>query len=68
MLHNLTPAQLNLLRRCDGGLRIWETGADHIKLMADLALLSQLQLVVADRNLGYELTPSGEAHLIRAER
>lgn len=68
MIPSLTTTQLNLLRRCDGGLRVWESGAALDALRADLAILLRLALVAADEWRGYELTPTGEACLVRQAR
>lgn len=67
MIHSLTPRQLNLLRRCDGGLRVWETGADLRALMAEVELLRELELVWLDEPRGYELTATGDACLVRLD-
>lgn len=65
MIQSLTRNQLILLRRCDGGLRVWETGAALSALMAEVALLRELGLVAHDEARGYELTPAGEACIVR---
>jgi hypothetical protein len=65
MIQSLTRNQLIVLRRCDGGLRVWETGAALAQLMAEVATLQQLQLLSWDGARGYELTPRGEASLLR---
>lgn len=67
MIESLTAAQLTLLRRCHGGLRLFETGAPLKALLDDLAVLDRLELVVRDETRGYELTPQGERCLIRLE-
>ena len=64
MTKTLTLAQRNLLRRCDGGLRLWEIGAQRAALLVELNLLSQLRLVSLDEARGWELTSEGEAWLI----
>lgn len=65
MIQSLTRPQLILLRRCDGGLRVWETGPALAALMAEVARLRDLGLVVLDEARGYQLTPQGEACLVR---
>ncbi len=68
MIPTLTPSQQTLLRRCDGGLRLWEVGAKRAALLADLSVLTHLRFVSFDDDLGYELTAEGEAWLIDASR
>lgn len=68
MQPSLTASQLILLRRCDGGLRVFETGPALTALLADLAVLNELRLVVANDANGHELTPSGEICLTRLGR
>ena len=63
MKHSLTPAQLIVLRRCSGGLRAWEVGADLVALLAELDVLRQRKFVAFDEDRGFETTPSGEAWL-----
>ena len=65
---NLTLAQQKLLRRCDGGLRVWEVGAERSALLVELLVLSHLGLVAFDEIPGYELTAAGEAWLIARDR
>jgi hypothetical protein len=67
MIQSLTKDQLILLRRCDGGLRVWETGAALAALMVEVAALRDLRLVCLDEARGYELTPRGEACLVRLD-
>lgn len=67
MTDSLTLAQLNLLRRCDGGLRVFESGAALTALQADLGVLVRLGLVAADDASGYGLTAQGERWLVRRE-
>lgn len=61
---SLTTAQSLLLRRCSGGLRIWESGADRQSLLVQLNALQQLGLVAFDESAGYETTAGGEAWLL----
>jgi hypothetical protein len=68
MIKILTAAQHNLLRRCDGGLRIWEIGPERDALLVGLRVLSQLGLVALDETQGFELTAEGEAWLIDKDR
>lgn len=63
MRPKLTPAQLNLLRRCSGGLSMWEVGEDRIAVVAQLVALCQLRLVCFDEQSGYDTTAAGEAWL-----
>jgi hypothetical protein len=67
MIQSLTRNQLILLRRCDGGLRVWETGRALSALMAEVALFRDLGLVSLDEVRGHELTHRGEACLVRFE-
>jgi hypothetical protein len=60
----LTRSQLALLRRCDGGLRVWELAADLAALQAELNLLRELQLISFDEASGYETTMQGETCLV----
>jgi hypothetical protein len=60
---SLTPVQLLILRRCSGGLRVWEAGADLKPLLSELATLCRLELVSFDVGRGYETTSAGEAWL-----
>jgi hypothetical protein len=64
MTKTLTLAQRTLLRRCDGGLRLWEVGAERAALLVELNLLSHLRLVSLDESLGWDLTSDGEAWLV----
>jgi hypothetical protein len=59
----LTPVQLLVLRRCSGGLRVWEVGADLKTLMVELTALCLLRLVSFDEGRGYQTTSAGEAWL-----
>ena len=68
MIQSLLRHQVDALRRCDGGLRVWETGEALSALLAEVALLCQLGLVERDETRGYELTPAGEACLLRFDR
>lgn len=61
----LTPEQLVILRRCNGGLRVWEVASDLAALLAELNVLRQLDLVRFDDTRGYEVTAAGEAWLVR---
>ena len=61
----LTREQLLVLRRCSGGLRVWEVGSDLQALLAELDILRRHKLVSFDERLGYEATPAGEAWLMR---
>ena len=63
MNRSLTAAQQQLLRRCEGGLRVWETGADLATLLADLGVLYRLGLVTSDEQRGYEPSVQGESLL-----
>ncbi len=64
MIKILTTTQHNLLRRCDGGLRLWEVGIEQQALLAELRVLSQLGLVTFDEARGFELSVDGESWLI----
>ncbi len=68
MIQSLSKQQLNLLRRCDGGLRVWESGRALESLLVDLGVLCHLKLVLRDEVRGYELTAAGEALLARLGR
>ena len=61
----LSPVQLNVLRRCSKGLRVFEVGVDHAELIAQLGSLRGLKLVAHDEATGYATTPAGEAWLDR---
>ncbi len=63
MKRSLTPAQLIVLRRCSGGLRAWEVGADLATLLAELSVLRECKFVAFDEERGFETTPAGEAWL-----
>lgn len=63
----LTTPQQILLRRCEAGLRLHETGAARIAVLGDLVVLCQLRLVSSDPIRGYELTPRGESRLARLD-
>lgn len=67
MIDTLTSAQLNLLRRCDGGLRVFESGPALATLLVDVHALVRLMLVQLDEDRGYELTAAGEALLVRVD-
>ena len=60
-------AQQNLLRRSDGGLRLFETGTALTRVLADLNVLLRFDLVSFDETRGYELTRLGEERLARIE-
>ncbi len=66
MIQKLTPFQSTLLRRCDGGLRVWEAGEQLVALKAELAVLCELGLVSFDDDGGYQLTAAGDSSLIKA--
>lgn len=59
----LNSTQAGVLRRCRGGLRVWEIGAERAALWAELADLCRLGLVRFDETSGYETTPAGDAWL-----
>ncbi len=61
---SLTPRQLIVLRRCSGGLRVWEIGNAFTTLLAELNILCKLQLVIFQEGRGFETTASGEAWLV----
>lgn len=61
---SLTPAQAVLLRRCSGGLRVWEVGGALQSLHVQLDILRLLDLVSYDESSGFETTPTGEAWLV----
>ena len=65
MRPSLTPVQCTLLRRCSGGLRVWEVGSALQALRAQLDILKQLDLVVFDEATGFETTAAGEAWLLK---
>ena len=65
MIRSLTSTQLKILRRCTGGLRVWEVGVELKMLLAELLALRQLDLVAFDETHGYGLTPQGEACLLK---
>ncbi len=64
MQPTLNPAQLTILRRCSGGLRVWETGPALAVLLAELDTLRQLRLVNYEEGRGFETSAAGEAWLI----
>lgn len=61
----LNPSQLTLLRRCSGGLRVWETGAAFVALRAELDALCRLELVRFEEGRGFETSAAGEAWLVQ---
>ena len=67
MIKSLTLSQLNLLRRCRTGLRVWELGAELAAVLTQLQAFRELQLVTHDDDAGYELTPLGEDTLNRLD-
>lgn len=68
MINSLTPTHLQLLRRCDGGLRLWESGDARKAVLAELDVLSRLGVVMFEEGNGYVLTPLGDATLARLDR
>ncbi len=61
---NLSATQARILRRCSGGLRVWESGEDLARLKAELDILQALGLVSFDETEGHETTARGEAWLV----
>ena len=67
MIRSLNAQQLLILRRCDGGLHVWETGPALEALLAELEVLRHWKLVSFDETSGYETTPAGDAWLDRLD-